>query len=137
MDQYGGSSFWANLGMDTPEQLLGSPIYESTSITQSATCATGTAGPASTAQCPLVFGDFSQYNIVDRIGTSVLFERLVHGTAAGGTGTYPSGQSGWFMFWRVGADVTTPAAFRWLTNGLSLLTAGLRLYQGSVSRVVH
>jgi HK97 family phage major capsid protein len=116
LDQYGGSSFWANLGADTPERLLNKPIYESTSITQTANMATGTAGTASSANCPLLFGDFNQFNIVDRVGTSILYEKVVHGTAAANP-VVPTGQSGWFMFWRVGSDVTTPAAFRWLTNG--------------------
>jgi HK97 family phage major capsid protein len=107
LDQYGGSSFWANLGPDTPERLLGKPIYESSSITNS------TAGSTASGSCPLVFGAWSNFMIVDRVGTSMLYEPNIRDT----TSNTPIGEAGWFYFWRVGSDVTTPAAFRWLSNG--------------------
>jgi HK97 family phage major capsid protein len=47
----------------------------------------------------LLYGDGSQYFIVDRIGMTVLYDPIVKG--AGGK---PAGQAGWFSFWRVGAD---------------------------------
>jgi HK97 family phage major capsid protein len=109
LDQYGGSSFWANLGSGTPETLLGQPIYESTSIT------TSTATGTSTGQAAMVYGDWSNFIIVDRIGTSMLYEPMITGTGA--AANVPTGQSGWFYFWRVGSDVATSAAFRFLTNG--------------------
>ena len=102
-DTSGGSSFWANLGMGQPEQLLGAPIYESTTMS---------ATPATTAAKTLLLGDFSQYIIVDRIGMSVMYEPLVKGAAG-----RPTGEAGWFAYWRVGAKVSTSAAFRVLTIG--------------------
>jgi HK97 family phage major capsid protein len=94
-DQYGGSSFWANLGMDTPERLLGKPIYESSSMS---------AATASGSQV-LLFGDFQNYIICDRIGMSVMYEPMITGTGA--SANLPTGQSGWYAFWRVGAKSST------------------------------
>ena len=60
-DTAGGSSFWANLGMGQPEDLLGAPIYESTTMvgtttTGSRTCfwvtsASTTSWIASACRC--------------------------------------------------------------------------------------
>jgi HK97 family phage major capsid protein len=99
-DTAGGSSFWANLGQDTPEQLLGKPIYESSSMS------TGTAS----GQKVLLFGDFGEYVIVDRIGMSVVYEPMVTGTGA--SANLPTGQSGWYAFWRVGAKASTAIALQ-------------------------
>jgi HK97 family phage major capsid protein len=98
LDTAGGASFWTNLGKGQPETLIGAPIYEST--TMSATIASG--------QLLMVFGDFAQFIIVDRVGVSMIYEPLVQG----GGGILPSGQAGWFMFWRVGSNLSTVNAFR-------------------------
>jgi HK97 family phage major capsid protein len=100
LDTAGGASFWTNLGKDSPEQLLGKGIYESSSM----------ASVLTTTTKIMVFGDFSQYYIVDRVGVSVLYEPMVTGTGA--SANVPTGQSGWFMFWRVNADAAVPGAFR-------------------------
>jgi len=94
-DTAGGSSFWANLGQDTPERLLGKPIYESSSMS---------AATASGSQV-LLFGDFQNYIICDRVGMSVLYEPMVTGTGA--SANLPTGQAGWYAFWRVGAKSST------------------------------
>ena len=98
LDTAGGSSFWTNLGKGQPETLLGAPIYESTTM----------VGTAATTTLEAIFGDFSQYLIVDRVGVSMIYDPLVQGSG----GILPSGQAGWFMFWRVGANLTTVNAFR-------------------------
>jgi HK97 family phage major capsid protein len=98
LDTAGGSSFWTNLGKGQPETLLGAPIYESTTM----------AGGVASGTLEAIFGDFSQYLIVDRVGVSMIYDPLVQGTG----GILPSGQAGWFMFWRVGANLTTVNAFR-------------------------
>jgi HK97 family phage major capsid protein len=98
-DTAGGASTWVNLGDGSPERLLGWPIYESSSL------ASTVANNAKIA----VAGDFSQYTIVDGIGMSLLYEPMVKGP-----NQRPTGQSGWFVYWQTGADVTTPAAFRTL-----------------------
>lgn len=96
-DTAGGSSLWSTLGDGAPSQILGMPIYESTSL------ATAVAAGNKIA----VAGDFSQYTIVDGIGMSLLYEPMVKGA-----NQRPTGQSGWFVYWQTGAQVSTPAAFR-------------------------
>ena len=108
IDQYGGGAFWANLGQGQPPTLLDKQIRESPSLTQ--TPGTGTALVAASA----VFGDWSKYYVVDRIGSTMLFDPLLKGA---GTANMPTGNQGWFYYWRVGADVATPNAFRWSTGG--------------------
>jgi HK97 family phage major capsid protein len=99
-DTAGGSSFWANLGMAVPQQLLGQPIYEASSMT----------GVVSTSANFLLAGNFSEFYIIDRVGMSVLYEPMVKSTGS----NRPTGQAGWFAFWRVGSDVVDPDAFRLL-----------------------
>ncbi len=102
-DTAGGSSFWANLGQGTPEQLLGAPIYESSSMS------TATASGSKV----LLYGDFNEYVIVDRVGMSVLYEPMVMGTGA--SANLPTGEAGWYAFWRVGAKASTANALQVLT----------------------
>lgn len=100
-DTAGGSSFWANLGMGQPEQLLGAPIYEA-----SAMDGVINAGAENYA---LLLGDFRNFYIVDRVGMTMVYEPLVKG--ANGR---PTGEAGWFAYWRVGSDVVNADAFRLL-----------------------
>ena len=44
---------------------------------------------------------------------SVLYEPMVKDITTG----RPTGQGGWFAFWRVGADAAVPGAFRTLKTG--------------------
>jgi len=98
LDTAGGASFWTNLGKGQPETLLGAPIYESTSM----------AAALTSGNLLAVFGDFGQFYIVDRVGVSLIYEPLVKGTSSP---YIPSGQAGWFMFWRTGSKVATANAF--------------------------
>jgi HK97 family phage major capsid protein len=98
LDTAGGSSFWTNLGKGQPETLLGAPIYEST--TMDSTVAVGAL--------EAIYGDFGQFIIVDRVGVSMIYEPLVKDTTTG----RPTGQAGWYMFWRFGSQVSTVNAFR-------------------------
>ena len=43
---------------------------------------------------------------------SVIYDPLVKDSAT----ARPTGQAGWYAFWRTGGDVTTTAAFRVLTE---------------------
>jgi HK97 family phage major capsid protein len=101
----GGSSYWTNLGQGQPERLLGGGIFESTTVAAYTAAAAG--------QLPAVYGDFKQYAIVDRIGMSVMYEPMIKDP----TTARPTGQGGWFAFWRVGADALVPGAFRVLKTG--------------------
>ena len=100
-DTAGGSSFWANLGMGQPEQLLGAPIYEASAMD-------GVIN-AGAENYSLLLGDFRNYYIIDRVGMTMVYEPLVKG--ANGR---PTGEAGWFAYWRVGADVVNADAFRLL-----------------------
>ncbi|MFD8532079.1 phage major capsid protein [Streptosporangium canum] len=61
----------------------------------------------------LLAGDFTQFCIVDRIGTTVEF--IPHLFGSNGR---PKGQRGWYAYKRTGSDVLVPDAFRLLNlNG--------------------
>lgn len=53
----------------------------------------------------LLLGDLSQYVVVDRLPTVMIFEPLVFNATP-----LPTGQQGWFFYARVGADITTAGA---------------------------
>jgi HK97 family phage major capsid protein len=108
IDQYGGGAFWANMQSGTPSRLLDKQIRESPSLTQ--TPGTGTGLVAASA----VFGDWSKFLIVDRIGSTMLFDPNIK---AQGSANLPTGNQAWFYYWRVGSDVATANAFRWSTGG--------------------
>ena len=95
-DSAGGSSFWADLSADVPPRLLGRPIVESSEMDSAVT----------TGSNLLIAGDFSEYLVYDRLGTTLAYEPIVKGA-----NHLPTAQAGWLMFARVGADVLTPNAF--------------------------
>jgi HK97 family phage major capsid protein len=101
-DTAGGSSYWTTLGDGQPERVLGLPLYESTTMASALTTGSKIA----------VAGDFSQYAIVDRVGMTVMYEPMVKDA----TTARPTGQAGWFAYWRVGADAVVPGAFRTLVT---------------------
>jgi HK97 family phage major capsid protein len=104
-----GSSFWATLGDGTPSRLLNHRIEESPSVTSAAGTGTASSG---TASCQAVFGAWDNFYIVDRIGMSMIFEPMLKGTGA--SANVPTGQQGWFAFFRNGSGVSAANAFRWL-----------------------
>lgn len=92
-------TLYTTLDAALPGNLLGQPAYENSA-----------APTAMTANVPyLVYGDFSKYLIVDRIGMEV----EVIPTLFGGTANYPTGQSAVFAFWRNTAKVLDKNAFRY------------------------
>lgn len=109
-DTSGGGGFWTNLGAGQPPELLGASAYRCSSMTS-------VVGNGNNI---LLVGDFSQYYIVDRIGMSVIYDPLIRSTG----NNRPTGQAGWFAFWRVGADVVNADAFRLLQlNQVAAATA--------------
>ena len=94
-------AYWTDFGGGRPSQLLGYSVYNS-----SAMDSTRVSGSNDDV---IVLGDFSNYVIVDRVGMSVLYEPIVKGS-----NQRPTGQGGWFAFWRVGGDSVNDDAFRML-----------------------
>lgn len=99
-----GSYFWTNFNQDTVGQggnqpLLGSPILQASDMGTTYTSGTVFA----------ILGDFSQYVIYDRIGTSVEFIPQIFNSSG-----LPIGQRGLVAHKRVGAAPTDINAFRFL-----------------------
>jgi HK97 family phage major capsid protein len=106
-DTAGGSSLWAQLGEDRPAMLLGKPIYEAEDMD-------GVIN-ATQENYMAVFGDFSNYIIADRIGMTVEFiPHLFQQTTAGSGFGRPTGQRGWYAYYRTGAGTVNLSAFRML-----------------------
>jgi HK97 family phage major capsid protein len=78
---------------------LGRPIYENSSMDGTLTGAA--------ADYLVLSGDFKQFAIVDRLGTSIEFVPHLMGTSG-----RPTGQRGFVMHWRTGSDVLIADAFR-------------------------
>lgn len=91
--------FLTDLAGDTPRQLLGKPLYESSAM--DGAIATGDDDV-------LIYGDFRNYVIADRVGFTVEYIPHLFATA----NNLPSGQRGWYAHWRVGADSVNDNAFR-------------------------
>lgn len=103
-DTSGGGGFWANLNGDRPEQLLGRAILEAEAMDGTIT----TTGAVS--NYALIFGNFQNFVIADRVGTRVEFIQTLFHTG----NNRPSGQRGWHAWYRVGSDSVNDAAFRML-----------------------
>lgn len=94
-----GSYFWTDFNAAIGSPLLGSPIAQASDMPT--TTVSGTV--------LIVLGDFSQYVVYDRIGTTVEFiSNVVDGNGL------PTGQRGLVAHKRVGGDVTDLNAFRFL-----------------------
>lgn len=102
-DTSGGGGFWTNLGNGTPELLLGRQVLEAEDM----------AGTLTTGSKILVFGDFRNYVVADRVGMTVEFIPHLFHTS----NNRPSGQRGWFASYRTGADSVNDGAFRMLKTG--------------------
>lgn len=76
-------------------EMLGIDFYESSAMTNLNT----------TGAKNLILADLSQYVVVDRLPTVMIFEPLVFNSTP-----LPTGQQGWFFYARVGADITTAGA---------------------------
>ncbi|CAN5515939.1 hypothetical protein BH10ACT6_BH10ACT6_01210 [soil metagenome] len=100
-DTAGGSSYWTNLGQGAPASVLGLQLAE----------ASGMVSTTTTGSKILVAGDFDKFQIVDRVGMTVVYEPFLQDQATG----RPNGSGGYFAYWRVGSDALDPTAFRTLT----------------------
>lgn len=96
------TNFWASFGGGVPAELIGYPTYHADEM--------DSAVVSGSDDYVLLLGDFrAGYKIVDRVGTSIAYDPLVIGA-----NQRPTGQAGWFAFWRVGGDVITSNAFKLL-----------------------
>jgi HK97 family phage major capsid protein/HK97 family phage prohead protease len=95
-DTSGGAALWETLANDAPSRLLGKPFYENSDMADVATNVKF-----------LLYGDFSRFVIVERIGLDVeVIPHLV------GTNHRPTGQRGLYAYWRNGSKVVDANAFR-------------------------
>ena len=106
-DANGGSALWERVGAGMPSELLGYPAYESSDMDGVLPNAAVTAD-----NFGLVLGDFANgYIIVDRVGLNV--ELIPHLFATGNN--RPSGQRGFYAWWRSGAEVVDASSFAMLS----------------------
>ena len=96
------SGFWTDVGADRPATLVGKRAYESEDMD-------GTLTALATNNV-LIFGDFSNYVIADRVGMTV--ETIPHLFAT--ADNRPTGQRGFFAYYRLGADSVNDGAFSML-----------------------
>lgn len=102
------ASFSGDLTQPTAGRILGHPVLESDDAPNTQT--------TTTLDNEILFGDFSQYVIVDRPGgMAVEFIPQLFNTA----NNLPDGRRAWYATWRNGADCTNPAAFRLLQDKTS------------------
>lgn len=103
-----GSAFTGYLTAPTADQILGRPVVESDDMP---TTQTTTA-----LDNEIVYGDFSNYVIVDKPGsTSVEFIPNMFNTS----NNLPDARRAWFMWFRSGADASNISAFRLLQDKTS------------------
>jgi HK97 family phage major capsid protein len=100
-DTGGGGGLWEYLKEDRPDRLLGKPVGEAEAMDGAINVA------ATEANYALLFGNFEQYVIADRVGMSVEFIPHLFGA-----NRRPTGQRGWYAYYRVGADVVDTGAFK-------------------------
>ena len=94
------TNFWSDFGGGLPAQLIGYNTYQNEAM--------DTTIVSGSNDFVLVLGDFGVgYKIVDRIGVEIMYEPMVMGA-----NQRPTGQAGFFAFWRTGADVITSNAFK-------------------------
>ncbi|MCV2489449.1 phage major capsid protein [Geodermatophilus sp. YIM 151500] len=98
-DTTGSAALWAALGDNTPAALLGRRVYESSEMDGSVT--------AAATNHLMIYGDLRQYYVVDRVGTVV--ELVPH---LFGANRRPTGERGFLMWFRTGADLVVPDAVR-------------------------
>ncbi|KXK63363.1 hypothetical protein AWW66_03350 [Micromonospora rosaria] len=91
-----GPDLWVRLGAGLPPELIGYPAHEASQMS------------ATPAGRYLVFGDFQQYLIVDRVGMTV--ELVPH--VFGASRRMPTGQRGIYARWRNTTKILVPSAFR-------------------------
>ncbi len=98
-DTSGGAQLWERIGNGLPPELLGQGAYRAEAMD-------GVIG-AGAENYVLIYGDFANYVITDRVGFSI--EPIPHLFGANGR---PTGQRGFYAWYRTGADSIQDGAFR-------------------------
>lgn len=102
------NAYSTDLTQENTPRLLGNPVHETDDAPSTQT--------TTVRDNEVVFGDFSNYVIVDKPGsTSVQFIPVMTGTTA----NLPNGSAGWYMRFRSGADSVNDSAFRLLQDKTS------------------
>jgi len=96
-----GASYTTDLTEGLTMRLFGRPVVESDDAPSTET--------TSANDNVLVFGDFSNYVIVDKPG-SFAVEYIPH--LFNTSNNLPDGRRGWYAYWRTGADSVNDSAFR-------------------------
>ncbi|WFE45313.1 phage major capsid protein [Verrucosispora sp. WMMD1129] len=91
-----GADLWVRLAAGQPSELIGYPAHEASRMS------------ATPTGRYLVFGDFSEFLIVDRVGMNV--ELVPH--VFGASRRMPTGQRGIYARWRNSTKILVPEAFR-------------------------
>jgi HK97 family phage major capsid protein len=91
-------AYLTDLSNGQPPRLIGDTLLEASTMATTVT----------TGQNILLYGDFKQFTIVDRVGVSSEFIPNVFDQATG----RPSGTRAWLMHWRFGSGVRDANAFR-------------------------
>ncbi|PXY25155.1 hypothetical protein BAY59_24320 [Prauserella coralliicola] len=103
LDTQGGANLWVRLDAGLPPELIGYAAHEASAMD-------GTIDPAAAGtHLVLLFGDFSKFLIVDRVGMEV--ELVPH---LFGANRRPTGQRGIYAIWRNSSKILTDNAFRLL-----------------------
>lgn len=103
-DTYGGGSFWGDQIGDRPPTLMNRPVYEAEAMDGTIT----TSG--SVHNYAMIFGDLSNFVITDRLGMAVEFIPTLFSTS----NNRPSGQRGWFAYYRTGSNSVNSGGMRML-----------------------
>lgn len=90
-----GGTFWSDMGVGRPSQLIGAATYEASAMSAF------TTSPSATL---LALVDLGNYYIVDRVGLTLKYVDVVFNSNT----AVPTGHSGWQAYWRVGADLIAP-----------------------------
>ena len=92
------NAFLTDLTGGNPPMMIGDPYLEASTMATAVT----------TGNNILLYGDFHQFLIIDRVGISTEFIPNVFDQASG----RPSGTRAWLMHWRFGSGCADANAFR-------------------------
>jgi HK97 family phage major capsid protein len=99
-DRAGGAAYWTNVSTDRPPMLFARDALEAEAM----------SGVVASGNKMLIFGDLQSYCITDRLGTVTQLIPMLPGTH-----NRPSGQRGFFSWFRTGGDVINPTGLRALS----------------------